>query len=160
MSASFAGLVQYSSSGNFFDGTGTSINNVNVPNNLNVGTSDAPNGASVVAIGAGHSFKSAGSVAGSVAVGKSLVVSGSYQLVVGGFNAQNDSTSPFIIGAGTDPGSGRADSFKVTASGSIILPTHAAASGQPSWTGTTGELVIAADAMYVFVGGSWRQLTF
>ena len=201
ISASFSGLVQYSSSGNIYDGNGSQITTINIASgsngsvqytsgskfkasdgllfnensiSLQVGASTATGEyalSSGKGISSGGTSLSAGylteargfaSVAfgdrsiaiasGSVAIGQGTVASGSYQTVVGSYNKQNDSTSPFIVGLGTD--SVREDGFKVTQSGSIILPINTQVATKPGWTGTPGELVFTLDGLYIWTYGA------
>ena len=89
--------------------------------------------------------------------GLSTIASGSFQHVQGQYNTKGDDTSLFIIGNGTFDNS-RSDAFKVRMSGSIVLPTTS--SGQPSWTGTDGEIIAGtaaggAKVLWVYLGGTW-----
>lgn len=159
ISASFNSLVQYSSSGNMYDGTGTQINNISVPNSLNIGSGNSSISSPSLTVGGSNSIVSG---VGGYALGKYLVVSGSQQTVVGAYNKQNDSTSPFIVGLGTGPAAvDRADVFKITNSGSIVLPTNIQASGQPGWNGTPGEVVFNDDGIYLWKVGavSWTLIS-
>jgi hypothetical protein len=92
------------------------------------------------------------------AEGIGTVASGSFQHVGGRYNTQGDTTSLFIIGNGNVDTEVRRDAFKVRMSGSIILPTTS--SGQPSWTGTDGEIIAGtaaggAKVLWVYLGGTW-----
>jgi hypothetical protein len=94
------------------------------------------------------------------AEGNNTIASGSYQHVSGQFNTQGDTTSLFIVGNGVSVGS-RSDAFKVTPSGSIILPTTV--SSTPGWTGVQGEMIFYDDGagsykMFVWLGGGWRSI--
>jgi hypothetical protein len=91
------------------------------------------------------------------AEGIGTIASGLGQHVGGRYNTQGDSTSLMIVGNGTADGA-RKDAFKVRMSGSIVLPTTS--SGQPSWTGTNGEIIAGTDGggnnvLWVYLGGSW-----
>lgn len=92
------------------------------------------------------------------AEGIGTITLGNGQHVSGKYNTIGDATSLFIVGNGTADNS-RSDAFKVTPSGSIILPTIQ--SNTPSWTGTPGEMVFGDDGagtytMYVWLNGAWR----
>jgi hypothetical protein len=92
------------------------------------------------------------------AEGIGTVASGSFQHVGGRYNTQGDTTSLFIIGNGNIDTEARSDAFKVRMSGSIVLPTTS--SGQPSWTGTNGEIIAGtaaggAKVLWVYLGGTW-----
>jgi hypothetical protein len=91
------------------------------------------------------------------AEGTFTVASGSSQHVQGRYNTHGDTTSLMIVGNGTADGA-RKDAFKVRMSGSIVLPTTS--SGQPSWTGTDGEIIAGtaaggAKVLWVYLGGTW-----
>jgi hypothetical protein len=92
------------------------------------------------------------------AEGRSTIASGSYQHVSGQYNTHGDTTSLFIVGNGVDDNT-RSDAFKVTPSGSIILPT--VQSSTPPWTGTQGEMVFSDNGtlykMNVWLNGGWRS---
>jgi hypothetical protein len=151
ISASFNTLVQYSGSGNIYDGTGTQINNLNIPNNLNVGVGNSMPSSLSGAVGRSNEIAAGAS---GFASGKYLIVSGSSQTVVGAYNKQNDSTSPFIVGLGSSPAAiDRADVFKVTQSGSIVMPTLQTGGFKPSYTGQDGEIKIVHDGgnPYIFI---------
>jgi hypothetical protein len=97
---------------------------------------------------------------GSHAEGNNTIASGSYQHVSGQFNTQGDTTSLFIVGNGVDNAT-RSDAFKVTPSGSIILPSIVA-STTPPWTGTDGEMIFGDDGagiynIFVWLDGAWRS---
>jgi len=55
----------------------------------------------------------------------------------------------------------RRDAFKVTPSGSIIVPTGSAA---PTWTGKEGEMIPVATGgnfyLYCYIGGTWKRTQF
>jgi len=89
--------------------------------------------------------------------GHNTIASGSFQHVSGKYNTQGDTTSLFIVGNGVSAGA-RSDAFKVTPSGSIILPTTV--SSTPGWTGVQGEMVFgdngAVYKMHVWLNGAWR----
>ena len=88
--------------------------------------------------------------------GLGTIASGSFQTVVGQYNAQNNTTDRFIVGTGTS--ATRRDGFTVTHSGSIRVLTQSAA---PTWTGREGEIVPANVSgtyrIYVYIGGAWRS---
>jgi hypothetical protein len=88
--------------------------------------------------------------------GQGTIASGSYQTVVGRYNAQNDSTSYFIVGGGTSD-SIRRDYFKVTSKPSIVVPTQSVA---PSLN-IEGEMVLALVSgnprLYAYIGGTLRS---
>ena len=93
------------------------------------------------------------------AEGLSTIASGSYQHVSGQFNTHGDTTSLFIVGNGVDNAT-RSDAFKVTPSGSIVLPNTI--NDAPSWTGTQGEMVfydngVGTYRIFVWLGGEWRK---
>jgi len=92
------------------------------------------------------------------AEGNATIASGSYQHVQGQFNTHGDTTSLMIVGNGTTP-TLRKDAFKVTMSGSIVLPTTQSAA--PTWTGTDGEMIFATISgdhrFYVWMSGAWRS---
>lgn len=101
---------------------------------------------------------------GSITIGESshaeginTIASGSGQHVSGRYNTHGDSTSLFIVGNGIT-NSSRADAFKVTRSGSIIIPTQSAA---PTWVGVEGELIPTAisgnNYLSVWTSGSWQH---
>lgn len=164
ISASFAGLMQYSSSGNLYDGNANIITDVVITDTLNVGDSNLmPTATSAFTAGAGNVI--VGSISG-FALGKALIVSGSSQTVVGAYNKQGDSTSPFIVGLGNGPATGdRADIFKVTQSGSIVMKAIQNGNVRPNWTGSNGELVITHDGnepkLYVYLTAidDWKGIT-
>lgn len=119
-----------------------------------------------IAIGGSNEIVGSGS---SAAIGLSLVASGSGQVVVGRYNAQGDSTSPFIVGIGTgSAGSARETGFKVTQSGSMVTKFNAFGGGAPTWTGSQGELVVGKGSgnamlwLYVGTGGTngWISASF
>jgi len=118
-------------------------------------------GNSTQAIGAVSHAEGSGTTAigdYSHAEGGSTIASGSYQHVSGQYNTHGDTTSLFIVGNGISNGS-RSDAFKVTPSGSIVLPT--VQSSTPSWTGTQGEMVFSDNGtlykMNVWLNGGWRS---
>jgi hypothetical protein len=95
------------------------------------------------------------------AEGNNTIASGSYQHVSGQFNTHGDTTSLFIVGNGVDD-STRSDAFKVTPSGSIVLPIIQ--SSTPSWTGIPGEMIFYDDGagsyrMFVWLDGGWRSVS-
>jgi hypothetical protein len=95
------------------------------------------------------------------AEGNNTIASGSYQHVSGQFNTQGDTTSLFIVGNGVSVGS-RSDAFKVTPSGSIILPTTV--SSTPGWTGVQGEMVFGDNSsgtyrILIWLNGGWRSVS-
>ncbi len=92
--------------------------------------------------------------------GNNTIASGSYQHVSGQFNTHGDTTSLFIVGNGVDNAT-RSDAFKVTPSGSIVLPNTI--NDAPSWTGTQGEMVfydngVGTYRIFVWLGGEWRKV--
>ena len=97
---------------------------------------------------------------GSHAEGNQTIASGSYQHVSGQYNTHGDTTSLFIIGNGVDDNN-RKDAFKVTPSGSIVLPTTV--SSTPGWTGVQGEMIFgdngAVYKMHVWLNGGWRSVS-
>ena len=94
------------------------------------------------------------------AVGLGLIVSGSPQLVCGQYNTYGDETSLFIVGRGPRSIT-RADAFKVTHSGSIVVPTS---SLEPNWAGQDGEIISYNASgnyrLYMWMNGAWRTSTF
>jgi hypothetical protein len=72
-----------------------------------------------------------------------------------------DITSLFIVGSGLTTGT-RKDAFKITPSGSIVLPTTQSIA--PSWTGTDGEIIPATvggvHRLYMWMAGAWRSSSF
>jgi hypothetical protein len=111
----------------------------------------------------GHSHaEGSGTVAlgdGSHAGGLFTIASGSYQTVVGEYNALGDTTSHFIVGGGVS--GSRKDAFKVTHSSSIVVATQTTV---PSWVGTEGEMVPFVSGsvyrLYAYLGGVWRSSSF
>lgn len=94
---------------------------------------------------------------GTIALGVGQHVSGIY-------NTIGDITSLFIVGNGNgdDKDIIRSDAFKVTPSGSIILPSIVA-SPTPPWTGTDGEMIFGDDGagtynIFVWLDGAWRKV--
>jgi hypothetical protein len=92
------------------------------------------------------------------AEGYSTIASGSHQHVSGQYNTHGDTTSLFIVGNGVDNAT-RKDAFKVTPSGSIVIPTTV--SSTPGWTGVQGEMVFgdngAVYKLFVWLNGGWRS---
>jgi hypothetical protein len=129
--------------------------------NVTNGASSHAEGASTQADGAFSHTEGLGTITlgvGSHAEGYQTIASGSYQHVGGIYNTQGDNTSLFIIGNGNAITEVRRDAFKVRMSGSIVLPTTS--SGQPSWTGTDGEIIAGtaaggAKVLWVYLGGTW-----
>jgi hypothetical protein len=88
---------------------------------------------------------------GTITLGTGQHTSGKYNIP--------DGTSLFIVGNGIDNGN-RSNAFKVTPSGSIVLPTIQ--STEPAWDGTVGEMIFSDDGagtytMYVWLDGRWRS---
>ena len=86
---------------------------------------------------------------------------GNGQHVSGKYNTLGDTTSLFIVGNGIDTDN-RSDAFKVTPSGSIVLPIIQ--SSTPSWTGIPGEMIFYDDGagsyrMFVWLDGGWRSVS-
>ncbi len=97
---------------------------------------------------------------GSQAAGLGLIVSGSPQLVCGRHNTHGDETSLFIVGRGPRSIT-KVDAFKVTHSGSIVIPTS---SLEPNWEGQEGEIIPYNAGgnwrLYMWMNGAWRFATF
>jgi hypothetical protein len=114
---------------------------------LTMGTAAHSEGAGTVALG---NF--------SHAEGTFTVASGSSQHVQGRYNTHGDTTSLMIVGNGTSDNN-RKDAFKVTRSGSIVIPTTQSAN--PSWTGIDGETVYVTTGgsyyIVVWLDGQWRS---
>jgi hypothetical protein len=115
-----------------------------------------------IAIGNSNEIVGSGS---SAAIGLSLVVSGSGQVVVGRYNDQGDSTSPFIVGIGSgSAGSARQTGFKVTQSGSMVTKLNTFGPAGPPWTGSQGELVAgkagSSIALWMYAGAGWVSASF
>ncbi len=99
------------------------------------------------------------------AEGIGTIALGDGQHVSGQYNTIGDTTSLFIVGNGyvDDKDIIRSDAFKVTPSGSIILPSIVS-SAAPSWTGTDGEMIFGDDGdgnhkIFVWVSGGWKTST-
>lgn len=92
--------------------------------------------------------------------GSGSLSSGSSQLVCGRYNTHGDNTSLLIVGKGTRDND-RIDAFKVTHSGSIIIPTS---SIEPNWAGQEGEIIPynagGNTRLYMWMNGAWRFITF
>jgi hypothetical protein len=92
--------------------------------------------------------------------GRGTIASGSYQYAIGFYNAQGDTTSPFIVGNGQF--NDRKDAFKVSANSSIIIPQTQSIA--PAWTGTDGEIIPATVGgkylLYMWMAGAWRSGSF
>jgi trimeric autotransporter adhesin len=89
---------------------------------------------------------------GTIALGYGQHVSGQYNII-------EDATSLFIVGNGIDDGN-RSNAFKVTPSGSIVLPNIQPT--EPTWDGVNGEMIFSDDGagtytMYVWLDGRWRS---
>jgi hypothetical protein len=97
---------------------------------------------------------------GSQAAGLGLIASGSSQLVCGRHNTHGDETSLFIVGRGPRNIT-KVDAFKVTHSGSIVVPTS---SLEPNWAGQEGEIISYNASgnyrLYMWMNGAWRTSTF
>lgn len=161
ISSSFAGLVQYSSSNQFYDGLGSLITTMSV--SLIQGTCTT---ASYISPGfiTGSVFPYTGSagisgslqVNGTTTLGLGLTTVRTGQTVVG-INNVNVSRSLFTVGSGIVSPS---NAMYVTDSGSVVLPITASAI--PAWSGSNGEFVFGttsggAYVMYVWIGGRWRS---
>jgi hypothetical protein len=90
---------------------------------------------------------------GTIALGVGQHVSGQYNTL--------DYTSLFIVGNGTRDDN-RLDAFKVTPSGSIILPNIQPT--EPAWDGVNGEMIFSDDGagtytMYVWLDRGWRSVS-
>lgn len=140
-------------------------NSITGNNSVIIGTSGSISGSNNLIVGSNNIVSS--STAAAIGIG--LVASGSGQVVVGRYNAQGDSTSPFIVGIGTgSAGSARQTGFKVTQSGSMVTKFGTFGSGAPSWTGSQGELVVGKGSgnamlwMYLGTGGinGWVSASF
>lgn len=96
----------------------------------------------------------------SQAIGSGSISSGSHQLVCGAYNTHGDDNSLFIVGRGSRDVT-RIDAFKVTHSGSIIIPTSSA---EPNWAGKEGEIASYNASgnyrLYMWMNGAWRTSTF
>ena len=92
--------------------------------------------------------------------GTGSIASGSHQLVCGGYNTKGDDNSLFIVGRGSRDNT-RIDAFKVTHSGSIIVPPSSA---EPNWVGKDGEIATFMDSgtatLYMWMDGAWRSSAF
>ena len=92
--------------------------------------------------------------------GSGSLSSGSSQLVCGRYNTHGDNTSLLIVGNGTRDND-RIDAFKVTHSGSIVVPTS---SIEPNWAGQEGEIIPYNSGgnwrLYMWMNGAWRFATF
>ena len=97
----------------------------------------------------------------SFSAGEGTIASGSKQTVVGTYNTQGDNKTLFIVGNGTSSGA-RKDAFKITTSGSIILPNTQSVT--PTWTGSNGEIIPATVGgkyyLYMWMNGAWRSGSF
>ena len=97
---------------------------------------------------------------GSQAAGLGSISSGSSQLVCGRYNTHGDDQSLFVVGRGSRDNT-RIDAFKVTHSGSIIIPTSSA---EPNWAGKEGEIISYNASgnyrLYMWMNGAWRTSTF
>lgn len=161
ISASFAGLMQYSSSGNLYDGNANIISDVVITDTLSVGAGNSIPGATAAFVAGGNNVIS-GNIS-AFALGRSLIVSGSSQTVVGQFNDANDK-SLFIVGNGIDSGT-RSNAFEVTPSGSAVLTATQTGGVKPGWTGKDGELAITHDGsnpklyVYLTVINDWKGIT-
>jgi hypothetical protein len=171
----------------FITGTANAIIGKNIPgkesqisgsNSLAVGNQNLLTGSYNFAAGSSNSIKNAGNsialganneiISGSnasVLAGFGLIASGSGQVVVGKWNAQGDSTSPFIVGIGTSAsGSDRQTGFKVTQSGSIVTKFNTFGGNVPTWTGSQGELVIGKGSgnpcIWMYFGLGWVSASF
>lgn len=97
--------------------------------------------------------------------GIGTVTLGVGQHISGRYNTVGDITSLFIVGNGNggDKDIIRSDAFKVTPSGSIILPSIVSSTA-PSWIGTPGEMIFGDDGegeykIFVWLDGGWRTST-
>jgi hypothetical protein len=95
------------------------------------------------------------------AEGYSTIASGPHQHVSGQYNTHGDTTSLFIVGNGVGNAT-RSDAFKVTTSGSIVLPTTV--SSTPGWTGVQGEMVFGDNSsgtyrIVIWLNGGWRSVS-
>lgn len=162
------GFVQFAS-GSFFKGSvglrftessrslaiGPASTNAIGEDSLAVGSEVSSIGEYSVSIG---SFTQAIGI-GSLTTGRGTVASGSYQTVVGRNNDHTDENSLFVVGIGESLNS-RENGFAVTASGSIILPKNVD-SGEPSWDGVPGEMVIGSGGLYITIdAGTWKHIAF
>jgi hypothetical protein len=98
---------------------------------------------------------------GSHAEGLNTIASGSYQSVVGQWNALNNTSSVFIVGTGTF--STRKDGFSVELDSQnvrphIVIPTNAANPTNPK----TGSMYFnpSTNLMFVYNGTAWRSASF
>ena len=96
----------------------------------------------------------------STTFGTGSIASGSHQLVCGEYNTKGDDNSLFIVGRGSRDLT-RIDAFKVTHSGSILIPTS---SIEPNWAGKEGEIIPynagGNTRLYMWINGGWRHATF
>jgi hypothetical protein len=133
-------------------------------NNIIENNNDPKNGNLIV--GYNNQIRSSLNSNSAAAIGTGLIVSGSFQTVVGTYNAQGDSTSPFIVGIGSGSGSARQTGFKVTQSGSIVTKYTIYGSGVPTWTGSVGELVVGKSTnvhcLWLYTGptNGWVSASF
>jgi hypothetical protein len=137
-------------------------------NNFSAGTANSiKNATNCITLGSGNEITSGSG--NNIAAGVGLIASGSGQVVAGRWNAQGDSTSPFIVGIGSGSDGARETGFKVTQSGSIVTKFRNFGSA-PSWTGSQGELVVGKGGgavgialwLYVGTGGinGWVSASF
>jgi hypothetical protein len=99
---------------------------------------------------------------GSHAEGNNTVASGSYQTVVGQYNALTNTSSLFIVGAGSSSG-GRKDGFSVELDNTnnrphIVLPTNTSNPVNPK----TGSMYFnpSTNLMFIYNGTTWRSSSF
>ncbi len=98
---------------------------------------------------------------GSHAEGLNTIASGSYQSVAGQYNALNNTSSFFVVGAGTF--STRKDGFSVELDSQnirphIVIPTNAANPANPK----SGSMYfnVANNFLYIHNGIAWRSASF
>jgi len=137
---------------------------------LGQGTTNTTSGPQSSAFGITNNVSGTGSQAfgtsnivigsGSQAAGLGSIASGSSQLVCGKYNTHGDDQSLFIVGRGSRDVT-RIDAFKVTHSGSIVVPTSSA---EPNWAGQEGEMISYNASgnyrLYMWMNGAWRHSTF
>ena len=94
----------------------------------------------------------------SFTAGLGTIASGSFQVVVGSYNAHNNTSSMFIVGGGSDDTT-RKDIFTVdlspAGSGSIMFPSNTAHPSNPK----TGSMYLnsTTNKLYMYNGTAWKS---
>ena len=130
---------------------------------LALGAGSHAEGTNTISIGSNSHAEGELTVAfgnGSHAEGYSTVASGSYQTVVGKFNASNNTSSLFVVGAGSNT-STRVDGFSVETDGTkahIVIPTNTSNPTNPK----TGSMYFnpSTNIMYIYNGTTWKTASF